>query len=265
MAAPPLRPDRFRLDAPEPAYLALHRDGRLAERAARPAAAWRAAASAPRVEACRLEGRAGLASCPQEAGSDARVAAPALRNLSIRRKLTTDRGAHERRRRAARLGRASCLGLRPPSAAESSPTSTPPPRGWASLPTRARRGERGERRGGPGSGDAGPDHGLPPRVPEHRARCRLRRSGAARSASTPATSSCSGRPAFSSQSTHAFTRSGLALYRRVTTPYGRSWRRLPPLEHARAQHPAPALSRHPRRRDLLSLLARCSSPLSSRR
>jgi putative pyruvate formate lyase activating enzyme len=52
MAAPPLRPDRFRLDALEPAYLVLHREGRLADRAA---AARRA------LETCRL--------CPRACGA----------------------------------------------------------------------------------------------------------------------------------------------------------------------------------------------------
>ena len=60
MAAPPLRPDRFRLDAPEPAYLALHRDGRLAERAASARSALESCRLCPRAcEARRLEGRAG--------------------------------------------------------------------------------------------------------------------------------------------------------------------------------------------------------------
>jgi putative pyruvate formate lyase activating enzyme len=60
MAAPPLRANRFRLDAPEPAYLALHRDGRLAERAASARSALESCRLCPRgCEARRLEGRAG--------------------------------------------------------------------------------------------------------------------------------------------------------------------------------------------------------------
>ncbi len=60
MAAPPLRSDRFRLDTPEPAYLALHRDGRLAERAAAARDALESCRLCPRgCEARRLEGRVG--------------------------------------------------------------------------------------------------------------------------------------------------------------------------------------------------------------
>jgi putative pyruvate formate lyase activating enzyme len=60
MAAPPLAPDRFRLDAVEPAYLVLHRDGRLAERAASARRALESCRLCPRgCDARRLEGRAG--------------------------------------------------------------------------------------------------------------------------------------------------------------------------------------------------------------
>jgi len=40
MAAPPLRSDRFRLDALEPAYVVLHREGRLADRRPVASEAW---------------------------------------------------------------------------------------------------------------------------------------------------------------------------------------------------------------------------------
>jgi putative pyruvate formate lyase activating enzyme len=60
MAAPPLRSDPFRLDAHEPAYLALHRDGRLAERAAAAQDTLESCHLCPRgCEARRLEGRVG--------------------------------------------------------------------------------------------------------------------------------------------------------------------------------------------------------------
>jgi len=60
MAAPPLRPDRFRLDALEPAYLALQREGRLAERVASARRALASCRLCPRgCEARRLEGRVG--------------------------------------------------------------------------------------------------------------------------------------------------------------------------------------------------------------
>jgi putative pyruvate formate lyase activating enzyme len=60
MAAPPLRPDRFRLDALEPAYLALHREGRLAERAASARGALESCRLCPRgCDARRLDGRTG--------------------------------------------------------------------------------------------------------------------------------------------------------------------------------------------------------------
>jgi putative pyruvate formate lyase activating enzyme len=60
MAAPPLRPDRFRLDALDPAYLELHRDGGLADRAAAARLALESCRLCPRgCEARRLEGRVG--------------------------------------------------------------------------------------------------------------------------------------------------------------------------------------------------------------
>jgi len=58
MAAPPLRSDSFRLDAFEPAYLVLHREGQLAERAAAARRARESCGLCPRGgEARRLEGR----------------------------------------------------------------------------------------------------------------------------------------------------------------------------------------------------------------
>jgi putative pyruvate formate lyase activating enzyme len=60
MAAAPLRPDRVRLDAVEPAYLALHRDGRLADRAAAARRSLGICRLCPRgCEARRLDGRVG--------------------------------------------------------------------------------------------------------------------------------------------------------------------------------------------------------------
>lgn len=60
MAAPPLRSDRFRLDAFEPAYVVLHREGRLAERAASARRVLESCRLCPRgCEARRLEGRVG--------------------------------------------------------------------------------------------------------------------------------------------------------------------------------------------------------------
>lgn len=60
MAAPSLRPDRCRLGAPEPAYLALLRDGRLAPRATSARRALESCCLCPRrCEARRLEGRVG--------------------------------------------------------------------------------------------------------------------------------------------------------------------------------------------------------------
>ena len=60
MAAAPLRPDRFRLETVEPAYLVLHRDGRLADRAASALLALESCRLCPRgCDARRLEGRAG--------------------------------------------------------------------------------------------------------------------------------------------------------------------------------------------------------------
>jgi putative pyruvate formate lyase activating enzyme len=60
MAATPLRPDRFRLDPFEPAYLALHRDGGLAHRAAAARSLLDGCRLCPRVcGARRLEGRVG--------------------------------------------------------------------------------------------------------------------------------------------------------------------------------------------------------------
>jgi putative pyruvate formate lyase activating enzyme len=60
MAAPPLRSDRFRLDAFDPAYVVLHREGRLAERAAAARGALESCRLCPRgCEARRLEGRVG--------------------------------------------------------------------------------------------------------------------------------------------------------------------------------------------------------------
>jgi len=60
MAAPPLRPDRFRLDALEPAYLVLHREGRLADRAAAARRSLERCRLCPRgCEARRLDGRVG--------------------------------------------------------------------------------------------------------------------------------------------------------------------------------------------------------------
>jgi putative pyruvate formate lyase activating enzyme len=60
MAAGPLRPDRFRLDAVEPAYLVLHRDGRLADRAASARRVLESCRLCPRgCDARRLEGRVG--------------------------------------------------------------------------------------------------------------------------------------------------------------------------------------------------------------
>ena len=57
MAAPPLRSDRFRLDAFEPAYLVLHREGQLAERAAAARRARESCGLCPRGgEARRREG-----------------------------------------------------------------------------------------------------------------------------------------------------------------------------------------------------------------
>jgi putative pyruvate formate lyase activating enzyme len=60
MAAPPLRSDRFRLDAFEPAYGVLHREGRLAARAETARRALESCRLCPRgCEARRLEGRVG--------------------------------------------------------------------------------------------------------------------------------------------------------------------------------------------------------------
>ena len=60
MAVAPLRSDRFRLDAFEPAYLVLHREGRLAERGAAALSALESCRLCPRrCEARRLEGRVG--------------------------------------------------------------------------------------------------------------------------------------------------------------------------------------------------------------
>jgi putative pyruvate formate lyase activating enzyme len=60
MAAPPLRSDRFRLDVFEPAYGALHREGRLADRASTARRALESCRLCPRgCEARRLEGRVG--------------------------------------------------------------------------------------------------------------------------------------------------------------------------------------------------------------
>jgi putative pyruvate formate lyase activating enzyme len=60
MAAAPLPPDRFRLDAFEPAYVALHREGRLADRAATARRALESCRLCPRgCEARRLDGRLG--------------------------------------------------------------------------------------------------------------------------------------------------------------------------------------------------------------
>jgi putative pyruvate formate lyase activating enzyme len=60
MAAAPLRPDRFRLDSLEPAYLVLHRGGGLADRAEAARRALESCRLCPRgCEARRLEGRVG--------------------------------------------------------------------------------------------------------------------------------------------------------------------------------------------------------------
>jgi putative pyruvate formate lyase activating enzyme len=60
MAGAPLRRDRFRLDAVEPAYLALRRDGRLADRAASALCALESCRLCPRgCDARRLQGRVG--------------------------------------------------------------------------------------------------------------------------------------------------------------------------------------------------------------
>lgn len=60
MAAPPLRSDRFRLDAFDPAYVVLHREGRLAERAAAARRGLESCRLCPRgCDARRLEGRIG--------------------------------------------------------------------------------------------------------------------------------------------------------------------------------------------------------------
>jgi putative pyruvate formate lyase activating enzyme len=60
MAGGPLRPDRFRLDAVVPAYLALHRDGRLAGRAALARQILESCRLCPRgCDARRLDGQVG--------------------------------------------------------------------------------------------------------------------------------------------------------------------------------------------------------------
>jgi putative pyruvate formate lyase activating enzyme len=68
MAATPLRPDRFRLDSVEPAYVALHRDGELAERAIAARQALETCSLCPRgCGARRLEGRVGTCGVGREA------------------------------------------------------------------------------------------------------------------------------------------------------------------------------------------------------
>jgi len=60
MAATPLRPERFRLDAVEPAYVVLHRGGGLADRAVAARRALASCSLCPRVcGARRLDGRVG--------------------------------------------------------------------------------------------------------------------------------------------------------------------------------------------------------------
>jgi len=68
MAAAPHRPERFRLDTLEPAYLVLHRDGRLADRAGAARRALKSCRLCPReCQARRLEGRVGTCGIGRDA------------------------------------------------------------------------------------------------------------------------------------------------------------------------------------------------------